>query len=70
MWNALKRRDFSVSDYPDRAAAPPCGGEDGSRREKCNSQDQGMAVWFILNGAWKSKTEIPAKTLPCDSNMF
>jgi hypothetical protein len=29
--------------------------------EECNSQDQRMAVWDILNGVWKSKTEIPVK---------
>jgi hypothetical protein len=34
-------------------------GEIGLPEEKCNSQNQRMAVWFILNGTWESKMEIP-----------
>lgn len=34
-------------------------GEYVSQREECNSQDQRMAVWPILNEIWKSKMESP-----------
>ena len=36
---------------------------DPSRQTPCNSQDLRMAVWFILNGTWKSKMEIPGDKL-------
>lgn len=39
----------------------PCTlrGEDGSRWNGCGSQDWGMAVWLILHGTGRSKTEAP-----------
>ena len=55
-----ERQDFPVLDLPGRATTPPCGGEDRSRRKERNSQDQRVAVWFILNWTGKSKMEIPA----------
>jgi hypothetical protein len=38
LWNALERQDFPVLDFSGRAATVPGGGEDGFRRNKCNSQ--------------------------------
>jgi hypothetical protein len=41
----------------------------GRRRlleEKCKSQDQRMAVWYILNGIGRSKTEIPVESRRAD----
>jgi len=34
LWSALESQDFPVLDLSDRATTPPCGGEDGFRREK------------------------------------
>ncbi len=59
MWNALKIQAFRVLDFAGSVTTPPCGTEDGSRREECSLQDQTTAVRFILNETGKSKPEIP-----------
>jgi len=41
-----------------RAKVALGGAEDGSRREKCNSQDQRMAAGRILNRSGESKMAI------------
>jgi hypothetical protein len=61
LWKALKRREFAILDLPHRATAPPCSGENGSRKKYYKSQDQRMAVGLIPNEIWKSKMEILKK---------
>jgi hypothetical protein len=39
LWNALKRQGFPILDLLGRAMRGSRGGEDGSGRNKCNSQD-------------------------------
>ena len=46
--NTLKVWDLETGDRP--------------QEEECNSQDQRMAVRFIMNGTWKSKMEILDET--------
>jgi N-acetylneuraminic acid mutarotase len=57
-WMALELVPGTLEGVTGTVECPE--GEDVSHREKCNSQDQRMAVWFILIGTRESKTEIPA----------
>jgi hypothetical protein len=54
-------RDFEFCAQGD---SPVLQGQERLPEEECSSQDQGMAVWLILNGTWKSKMEIPVKFCP------
>jgi hypothetical protein len=54
----MERQGARFLDFSGRATTAPCGGEDGSRRKKCNSQDQRMAAGYILDRTRESKMEI------------
>jgi ribosomal protein L27 len=58
---------FPGFGFSGRATTASCGGEDGSRRKKCNSQDQGMAAGGILNRTrdlkWKSRMIVAVSTM-------
>lgn len=67
MWNALKIQDFPVLGFAGRVTTPPCGGENGSRRKKCNSdkncKSEGSkeSGWVYTDQEPGAKMEIPAE---------
>ena len=58
---ALERQDFPVLDFSGRATTAPCGGEDGSRREKLQHRGSKEGDWVYTGPKPGSEMEIPGE---------
>ena len=60
---------FPGFGFSGRATTTPCGGEDGSRRKKCNSRDQRMAAGST-DSAGESKMEISVSSFDATGVLY